>query len=69
MDYKDAAAATSYSLFTQACEAMQRPNIGYAKKRAISLALKRMPDGGSCPKAFEAWDKSKLVAAIKAATR
>lgn len=69
MDYKDVASATSYSLFSQACEAMQRPGIGYAKKRAISLALKRMPDGGACPRAFEAWDKSRLVAAIEAATR
>jgi hypothetical protein len=68
VDYKDVASATSDSLLTQALDVMQRSGIGYAKKRAISLALKRMPDGAACPRAFEAWDKSGLVAAIKAAT-
>jgi hypothetical protein len=68
MDYKDVASATSYSLLAQALDVMQRSGIGYAKKRAISLALKRMPDGAACPRAFEAWNRSALVAAIKAAT-
>jgi hypothetical protein len=68
VDYKDVASTTSDSLLTQALDVMQRPGIGYAKKRAVSLALKRMPDGAACPRAFEVWDKSGLVAAIKAAT-
>jgi len=66
VDYKDEAHAECAELFQRAMVALKQPGLAYAKRRAIALALRAMPDGGSCPREFLTWDSSVLVAAIAA---
>lgn len=67
MDYKADASFSASEFHEMALLAIRKPGLSYAKRRAISLALRAMPDGHSCPRAFLSWDKRALVAAIKAA--
>lgn len=67
MDYKDAEAETYYTLWSEAVAAIKRKGLPYSYRRAISVRLKALPDGSSCPKAFAAFDKRPLQKAIAAA--
>jgi hypothetical protein len=67
MDYKDSAAAAHSHLEAAAVAALRKQGLPYTQRRAIALALKRMPCGHSCPRAFLAWDSRALKAAITAA--
>ena len=53
MDYKDQASAAYRRLVDRAVSAAR--GLPYGQKRAITVALRRVPDGDAAPRAFAAW--------------
>ena len=53
-------------LMEHALLAIRKPGLPYRQRRAISTALRSMPDAYSCPRAFRAWNQKPLREAIAA---